>query len=200
MLVQGIKAKIAYLNLVSRVRSPKPHVSGYVSGTSPDTDMLAEVDKSGNVIGSVRRRHAHDYGVLHATVHLLLFNSRDELLVQMRSPFKDSSPRKLSQSVGGHVSYGLSPTEVLAKETYEELGIMIERPKLISAYLYDSNQGKNRELVCLFKGSHNGPVYPNYSEVSWAAFFGVDGIKALAQKDPKRFAPSFIADLRYYIS
>ncbi|MFA4831579.1 MAG: NUDIX domain-containing protein [Patescibacteria group bacterium] len=199
-MLLGLKARIAYLNLTSKARIQRPHVSGYVCGDSPATDLLAVVDNAGQVAGCVNRRDAHANGIRHATVHLLLFNSRGNLLVQMRSPKKDGSPGKLSQSVGGHVPFGLAPTKVLEKEAFEELGVRTECLKLVithPTYLYSSNGGKNQELVSLFTGNYDGPVYPNYTEVAWAAFFGLAGLNALYKSEPAKFAPSFIEDLRH---
>jgi isopentenyldiphosphate isomerase len=202
MLIHGVKAKIAYLNLKShlerRTRRPKPHLSGYQSGYSPETDILSAVDHKGIPVGAVDRKQAHTNGVLHACVHLLLFDpTGKQVIVQRRGLNKDSSPGKLSQSIGGHVGAGFSPEETLAKESREELGICPQLFRLITVFPYESNLKKNQEVVFLFSGTYGGPLYPNFTELEWAAYLSFNGIKALAQEEPQRFAPSFLQDLKH---
>jgi isopentenyldiphosphate isomerase len=202
MLIHGVKAKIAYLNLNShlarRTRRSKPHLTGYQSGYSPETDILSATDHKGAPVGAVGRKQAHTEGVLHACVHLLLFDpTGKQIIVQRRGLNKDSSPGKLSQSVGGHVGAGFSPEETLAKQSREELGICPQLFRLKTVFPYKSNLKKNQEVVFLFSGTYGGPLYPNYSELAWAGYFNYQGIKALAQKEPQRFAPSFLQDLKH---
>jgi isopentenyldiphosphate isomerase len=201
MLIHGVKAKIAYLNLKShlarRTRRPRPHLSGYQSGQSPETDILIVTDDKGRAVGKVNRKQAHAEGVLHACVHLLLFDpTGKQIIVQRRGLNKDSSPGKLSQSVGGHVGAGFSPEETLAKESREELGICPQLFRLMTVFPYESNMKKNQEVVFLFSGTYGGPLYPNFTELEWAAYLSFNGIKALAQEEPQRFAPSFLQDLK----
>ena len=201
MLIHGVKAKIAYLNLKSRLerknRRPKPLLSGYQSGYSPETDILLATDHKGAPVGVVDRKQAHTNGVLHACIHLLLFDpTGKQIIVQRRGKNKDSSPGKLSQSVGGHVGADLSPEETVGKESLEELGIRPQLFRWVSTYPYESNQRMNQEVVFLYRGTYGGPLYPNLSELEWAGYFNYQGIKALAQQESSLFAPSFREDLK----
>lgn len=200
MSVTGVRFKIGCLNaearLLGRYRRRSPHPSGYQSGASPDTNFLTVFNDKGRIIGRASRINCHLSGLLHTVVHLLLFNERGELLVQRRGRRKDSSGGKLAQSVGGHIAKGSSPKATLIKESREELGIDLSDFSFLTDFPYESHNGANRERVFLFHGRHNGPIYPNYTELDWAAFFKPADIRSLAQTHSQLFSPSFLQDLQ----
>jgi isopentenyl-diphosphate delta-isomerase len=181
-------------------------VSGYVAGQSPLTETMVELDSvTKEMVGPINRRVAHENGILHPTVHLLLFNQKDQLLLQKRGENKDSSPGKLSQSVGGHVAYraNVSLDELVAaafaKEAQEELGIeTLPDLKYFYWYPYESQGGKNREWVRLAVAEYNGKLTPNTSELLWVGWFDYQSICRLAATEQKLFAPSFLTDLELY--
>jgi len=57
-------------------------------------EFLDVVDESDNVVGRSRRSDAHQRGLLHRSIHLLVFNWSGELLMQKRSMEKDEAPGK----------------------------------------------------------------------------------------------------------
>lgn len=77
-------------------------------------------EKTGVVI---ERGAAHRTGVCHRVVHLWLINSKNEILIQQRSAFKDSGANLWYVSVGGHIEAGESIESTLIRETKEELGL-----------------------------------------------------------------------------
>ncbi len=201
MSVLGVRAKIARLNLEARLlgghRRRQPHPSGYRSGASPGTDVLTVLNDKRKIIGYASRLNCHLSGLFHATVHLLLFNERGQLLVQRRSRIKDSSGGKLAQSVGGHIAGRSDPQATLVKECWEELGVKLSDFSFLADFPYESSNGANKEFVYLFRGQHNGPFQPNSSELDWAAFFNLTDIRALAQSRSQLFSPSFLQDLQH---
>jgi isopentenyldiphosphate isomerase len=201
MSVIGIRAKITCLNLEARLlgnyRRRQLHPSGYRSGASPDADDLTVFNEKRKIISHASRLNCHLHGLFHATVHLLLFNERGQLLVQRRSRRKDSSSGKLAQSVGGHIARGVGTQATLVKECREELLIDLSDFSFLADFPYESSNGANKEFVYLFRGQHNGPFQPNYSELDWAAFFNLTDIRALAQSRSQLFSPSFLQDLQH---
>ena len=62
------------------------------------------VDEEGNVIGKATRIECHSGSkLLHPVIHLHIFNSAGDLLLQKRSMRKDIQPGKWDPAVGGHV-------------------------------------------------------------------------------------------------
>ena len=62
-------------------------------------EFLDIVDETDNVIGQSRRSDVHQRGLLHRSIHLLVFNDLGELLMQKRSMKKDESPGKWCSSL-----------------------------------------------------------------------------------------------------
>jgi isopentenyl-diphosphate delta-isomerase len=84
-------------------------------------DVLTEFgDKTGT---AKLRTEVHQDGDWHLAIHVWIINSRGELLLQRRSPQKDTSPNKWSASYGGHVQAGNSSLTEALREGAEELGL-----------------------------------------------------------------------------
>ena len=69
----------------------------------------------------------------HLVVHVCIFNSAGEMLIQQRQPFKKGWPNMWDVSVGGSALSGESSRDAATRETREELGIVLNlhgmRPK-----------------------------------------------------------------------
>ncbi len=71
------------------------------------------------------RSEAHAKGLWHRTVHVWILNSKNELLVQLRSPLKINDPNLWDISSAGHISAGEDGKTSALREVKEELGIDI---------------------------------------------------------------------------
>lgn len=69
------------------------------------------------------RSEIHRLGKPHRAVHLYLFNSNNEVLLQRRSLAVDHFPGLFSISVLGHVDAGEFSSHTVRREVQEELGI-----------------------------------------------------------------------------
>ena len=59
----------------------------------------------------IRRGDEFSEGEYHVVVHVCIFNSAGEMLIQQRQPFKDSWPNQWDLSVGGSAVTGDSSQE-----------------------------------------------------------------------------------------
>ena len=84
-------------------------------------------DKTGQVL---TKSEAHDKGLWHPIVHLWIYNSKGEVLMQKRAPQKKVWPNLWDVAVGGHLAAGEAPEDAAIKEAGEELGIKVERQQL----------------------------------------------------------------------
>lgn len=64
-------------------------------------------------------------GEYRLVVHICIFNSKNEMLIQQRQPFKHGWPNMWDLTVGGSSIAGESSTEAAEREVYEELGLKI---------------------------------------------------------------------------
>lgn len=73
-------------------------------------------------------------GRYHMVVHVVIFNSRGEMLIQQRQPFKEGWPNLWDVTVGGSAVAGDSSRTAAEREVLEEIGLRIdlsrEQPKL----------------------------------------------------------------------
>ena len=95
-----------------------------------NAEILSVVDEYDIIIGQERRDKIHSKNLLHRSIHVLIFNSRDEIFLQQRSVMKQESPGLWASSVSGHVDAGESYDEACIREIEEEVGLKIdETPK-----------------------------------------------------------------------
>ena len=73
-------------------------------------------------------------GRYHMVVHVVIFNTRGEMLIQQRQPFKEGWPNLWDVTVGGSAVAGDNSRTAAQRETMEEIGLRIdlsaEQPKL----------------------------------------------------------------------
>lgn len=84
------------------------------------------LDEKGNYTGEVKPRDqiGRD-GDWHLSVHCWIINSKGELLIQKRSPEKESHPNMWDISAAGHVAAGDTPVQTVIREAKEELGLVL---------------------------------------------------------------------------
>lgn len=102
------------------------------------TEELVDVlDEKGNKTGEVKSKSAvHRDGDIHRAVHIWFLNSKNQLLLQLRSAKKDRGANMYDVSVGGHVSVGQTSVEAAVREIREEIGVLINPEELI--YLFST--------------------------------------------------------------
>ncbi|CAM9842287.1 unnamed protein product [Chrysoparadoxa australica] len=72
---------------------------------------------------SKKRSLVHRDGDWHRAVHIWLMNNQGEIVMQKRSPHKDTYPGMWDVSVGGHMTSGDDSMVTAQKELEEELGL-----------------------------------------------------------------------------
>lgn len=73
-----------------------------------------------------RRGDAMKDGEYHIVVHVCIFNSKNQLLVQQRQPFKKGWPNMWDLTVGGSALQGESSSQAAEREAYEEIGLRLD--------------------------------------------------------------------------
>lgn len=160
-------------------------------------EYLDIVNERDEVVGRASREEIWRRLLPHRNVHVMVFNDRGEVALQLRSKNLPYCPGHWCTSAAGHVSSGLSYEEAVRKELLEELGI--EPPlKLVSKEFYTVPQRQNlKRYFALFEGRWNGPFVPNPEEVERVEFFTLAEIARMTRRGEK-FLPDFLHIFKKY--
>lgn len=89
------------------------------------------LDEKGNKTGqSLLKSEAHKKGLWHGGAHIWIYNSKGEVLLQLRSPKKIVRPNVWDVSVAGHIAAGKTPLKTVVEEAQEELGLKVQAKEL----------------------------------------------------------------------
>ena len=84
-------------------------------------------DKNRNLTGRIMERGSK-FGKddFHLVIHVCIFNSKNQILIQQRQPWKKKWPNMWDITVGGCAMSGETSVEAAERETLEEIGYKID--------------------------------------------------------------------------
>ncbi len=158
------------------------------SSTSSDKEWFDIVDERGNVISKAPRSQVHgNPNLIHQTVHLHVFNSKNQLFLQKRATNKDLYPGLWDTAVGGHVNSGESVETALRRESMEELGIELKHVKPLFRYIIRNKW--ESEMIHAFEMTHDGPFDLDAKEIETGRFWS--GFELQRMIGQEIFTPNF---------
>lgn len=164
-------------------------------GSNSKVEYLNCVDQNGVDIAPKPRMECHgNPGHLHRVVHILVENSRGQLLAQKRSTVKDIQPGRWDTAVGGHVQPGEDNRRAAIRECIEEIGISPENLTELYRYIWVSDM--ESEWVTTFRAVHDGPFIFDTDEIDALRFLDEAAFHELEQTDS--LTPNFIHEIKRY--
>jgi isopentenyldiphosphate isomerase len=156
-------------------------------------EFLDVVDDKDEVIGKASRKEVYEKLFSHRIVHVIIFNNKGEMALQLRSRYTSFCPNHWGTPVGGHVQSGESYEQAALREFREELGTTA---KISFAYkdLYNDPRGLKKFLVT-FRTLFNGSFRANPKEVEKVEYFNMDKIQGMINSGDK-FHPELLFLLR----
>ncbi|WP_179020238.1 NUDIX hydrolase [Winogradskyella forsetii] len=128
-------------------------------------EIIDIVDKHGKPTGKTAlKSEAHTKGWYHNTIHLWLFTSKGEILLQQRSHKKAIYPLLWDVSVAGHIDAGETFINAALRETEEEIGLKLKPNRLqhIGIFRHETNyndgQIQDNEFHQVFIAELNVPL------------------------------------------
>lgn len=87
-------------------------------------------DENRNLTGRQMERGSElSKGDFHLVIHVCIFNSKNEMLIQRRQPWKEGWPNMWDVTTGGSALAGETSVEAAERETLEEIGYKIDLSK-----------------------------------------------------------------------
>lgn len=131
------------------------------------------LNEDGERIGQAERKEVHQKGFWHPVVHCWMYTKRDDqvwLYFQKRAETKDDFPGYYDIGSTGHIAYGETEEEAVMRESYEEMGIRIERERLhyLGKTKEEMEEGgrSDREVAYVYLYDLDIPFFAQGDEVS----------------------------------
>jgi isopentenyldiphosphate isomerase len=157
-------------------------------------ELVDIVNEKNEVIGKDTRKATYEKGLRHRASHIFLFNSKNEVFLQLRSKKKFWLPGYWGYSVGESLKSGETYEEAAKRGLKEELGIKKEIPikkiKVYNVFTADKKRNLvNKEISCLFKAKFDGKIKLNKKELDDGRFFSKKEIEVML-KNGTKFGPT----------
>ena len=147
----------------------------------PGAELVDVIDAEGSTIAVVTRREMRARRLPHRSVYLLVFNSRGEVFIHLRTATKDVYPSHWDVTVGGVLSAGESFDEGALREGQEELGVALEVQPLFP-FRYEDE--RSAVLGMVYRAVHDGPFALQAEEIVRGEFVSVEELELRVQRDP----------------
>lgn len=159
----------------------------------PDEKLIV-VDENDRILGFKTKEECHrGEGILHRAFSIFIFDDKNRLLIQRRSPQKHLWPLFWSNSCCSHPREGESYETATLRRLQEELGFKTPL-KYLYKFTYHARFGEigsERELCSVYIGRYVQQVHPNPNEIAEWKFVSVGELEADMNRRPQDYTPWF---------
>lgn len=159
---------------------------------NPD-ELVAVVDENDKAIGADTRDNVHKKGLLHREIAVIIFNKKNEILLQKR---KDNG--RYGFSAAGHFSTSENYLQGAFREAKEEIGIELKESELkeITKLRRDVSWDglRNNVFLKIFEAKKDlkiGDFNIDMFEVDSVGFFSIEQIEKMISENPESFGRGF---------
>ena len=137
------------------------------------------VDTQDNPNGSMEKLEAHEKGLLHRALSVLIINTKKEILLQRRALGKYHSPGLWTNTCCSHPYPGENPTEAANRRLKEEMGMVADLEFAFKfQYKCDFDNGLiEHELDHVFIGESNDTPHLNTDEAMAFKWMSVEELE-----------------------
>ncbi|MGQ0657747.1 MAG: NUDIX hydrolase [Chromatiales bacterium] len=150
-------------------------------------EVFAVVNDRDEVIDYRPRSEVHRLHLRHRATHVLVFNSRGDLLLQKRSPRKECSPGLWDSSAAGHVDRNESYDDCARRELQEELGLGSHVP-LDPLFKIDACEDTGWEFCWVYRTGAEGPFAFSRDEIERLEWFSPSRLTRELAGQPWKFS------------
>jgi len=140
---------------------------------------------------------AHQKGLWHRAAHIWIYNSKKQILIQLRAKTKKIMPGKWDVSVAGHIRGGEKPITSALRETEEEVGLKFEEKDLnfykIKKYPVTISKNLiNNEFIYIYLLKYDGDIKTlkkQDSELDDLKFIDIDFLEKDLVENKDKYVP-----------
>ncbi len=158
-------------------------------------EQVDVVDADDRVVGRASRSEVRARRLRHRATYILLFNSRGQLFVHLRSAAKDVYPSHYDVAVGGVVAAGETYDSAARRELAEEVGVVEAPLRGIVAFQFED--ADNRVNGQVYSCTWDGPLALQAEEIVSGEWLDLDQVLERTQHAP--FCPDGIEALLRYL-
>jgi len=163
-----------------------------------NNELLAVVDDNDCIIDHHPRQFIHRQNLKHRAVHILVFNSQNQLFLQKRSLTKDLNPGLWDTSAAGHVDKGENYDMAAVRELHEELGIQTEVLTLL--FKLEPTPALGMEFIQVYHCVHDGPFKLAADEIDDGHWSPIAQITQRVNTNDPSLTQTFKTIWRHYLS
>ncbi|NCA68586.1 MAG: isopentenyl-diphosphate Delta-isomerase [Sphingobacteriia bacterium] len=152
------------------------------------------VDEQDRELGSAAKLAVHHDGQLHRAFSVLVFDTRDRLLLQRRADCKYHFATRWSNTCCGHPRPGESTDGAAGRRLKEEFGIRVplgERTQLVYRAEDQTSGLIEHEYLHIFFGFHTGDPRPDPAEIGAWRWMSIPHVREAIARRPAWFTPWF---------
>jgi isopentenyl-diphosphate Delta-isomerase len=154
-------------------------------------EKVVLVNPQDEIMGLMGKTEAHEKGLLHRAISIVVFNKKREMLIQQRSFEKYHWKGIWSNTVCTHPRDGESYKEAAQRRLFEELGFNTELTEIFD-FIYkakDADSGlTEHELDHVFTGVYGGKIPFNKAEVNAVRWISIPDLLAELEENPDKFS------------
>lgn len=154
-------------------------------------EQVVLVDESDRQLGLMGKLEAHEKGLLHRAISIVIFNNQGEMLVQQRAWSKYHWAGIWSNTCCSHPRAGESFQAAADRRLFEELGFCTTlKPAFSFIYkAFDAPSGlTEHELDWVFTGVYNQSFEFNHDEIHAVRWMRVEDIQQDMQAHPEQWS------------
>ncbi len=157
-------------------------------------ELVDVIDNAGNTIAVVTRKEMRARKLPHRCTYVLVFNTRGELFIHLRTSTKDVYPGHWDVCVGGVLAAGETFAEGVRREIREEIGVDSEAVELFSINYQDDATFAHGMA---YRAIHDGPFTLQVEEVVRGEFVPLADVLERVKRDA--FCPDGVLVLERFV-
>jgi isopentenyldiphosphate isomerase len=158
--------------------------------------IIDAVDQFDTPVGIIPRAEVFQKHANFRVSHVLIFNSRGELLLQRLALSRNRNPGAWGSSVASYLFSSEDYLQAARRRVTQELGISSLR--LVSLGKTEMMDDGCLKFIGVFQSFNEGPFHYDSSHIDQVEFVAVAEIQRMIERGSRIFTPTFLEVFRFY--